>query len=199
MKNCGMELYKTCREQAGLTQEAAAEGLNCSVRSLARYESGEQLVPDDVAYKMAVLYKSQYLAVQHLRLVSQVAGGLLPPVVERELDAASMRIFTRFRRFAEEHQYNLLEIAEDNVVSPEEEPLYDEIIQELLEIDQAILELRIVRRRAESAGKREDCSMAGTMKQSARGIELSSNDRNILPYFCSKHKPQFDRGEVISR
>ena len=41
-------IYRICREAAGLTQEQAAEGLNCSVRSLARYESGEQHVPDDI-------------------------------------------------------------------------------------------------------------------------------------------------------
>ena len=33
-------VYKTCREAAGFTQEAAAEGLGCSVRQLARYEGG---------------------------------------------------------------------------------------------------------------------------------------------------------------
>ena len=45
MPGNGAEIYKICREAAGLTQEQAAEGLNCSVRSLARYESGEQHVP----------------------------------------------------------------------------------------------------------------------------------------------------------
>ncbi len=45
----------------------------------------------------------------------------------------------------------------------------------------------------------KDRFTVAAMKRSTRGIELSSNDRNILPYFCSKHKPQFDRREVISR
>lgn len=55
-----------------------------------------------------------------------------------------MRIFNRVRRFAERHQgHRLLEIAEDNVISPEEEPLYREIVGELLDIEQAIMELRI--------------------------------------------------------
>lgn len=30
-------IYKTCREAAGMTQEQAAERLNCSVRTLARW------------------------------------------------------------------------------------------------------------------------------------------------------------------
>ena len=137
-------IYRICREAAGLTQEQAAEGLNCSVRSLARYESGEQHVPDDIAYQMVVLYDSQLLAVQHLRLVSHVAADLFPPVTERAFVEAAMRIFNRVRRFAERHQgHRLLEIAEDNVISPEEEPLYREIVGELLDIEQAIMELRI--------------------------------------------------------
>ena len=108
-------IYRICREAAGLTQEQAAEGLNCSVRSLARYESGEQHVPDDIAYQMVVLYDSQLLAVQHLRLVSHVAADLFPPVTERAFVEAAMRIFNRVRRFAERHQgHRLLEIAEDS-------------------------------------------------------------------------------------
>ena len=75
MPGNGIEVYRICREQAGYTQESAAERLPCSVRQLARYESGEAPVPDDIAYQMVVLYDSQLLAVQHLRLVSHVAAG----------------------------------------------------------------------------------------------------------------------------
>lgn len=137
-------IYKTCREAAGMTQEQAAEALNCSVRSLARYETGEQRTPDDVAYRMAVLYDSQYLAVQHLRLVSQVAAELLPPVAVRELPVAAIRIINRVRAFAVQHrEQDLLDIAEDGVISEAERPLFDEIMAELREMVQAILELGI--------------------------------------------------------
>ena len=49
MPGNGIEVYRICREQAGYTQEGAAERLPCSVRQLARYESGEAPVPDDIA------------------------------------------------------------------------------------------------------------------------------------------------------
>ena len=74
MTDADKTIYKICREQAGYTQERAAELLNCSVRQLARYEAGEVQVPDDLAYAMVRLYNSQYLAVEHLRLVSQLAA-----------------------------------------------------------------------------------------------------------------------------
>ncbi|WP_204791675.1 helix-turn-helix transcriptional regulator [Oscillibacter sp. CU971] len=41
MPEDGRNIYKTCRELAGYTQEHAAELLGCSVRALARYEGGE--------------------------------------------------------------------------------------------------------------------------------------------------------------
>ena len=164
-------IYRTCRETAGMTREQAAERLNCSVRALARYEAGEQRTPDDVAYRMAVLYDSQYLAVQHLRLVSQLAADLLPTVAMRDLSVATIRIINRVRAFAERHrEQDLLDIAEDGVISPAERPLFDEIMSELREMVQAIMELGIVQpeptRSARIKGERP---AAGTAKRSENG------------------------------
>ena len=144
MPGNGIEVYRICREQAGLTQEQAAEGLNCSVRQLARYESGETPVPDDLAYAMVRRYDSQYLAVEHLRLVSHVAAEVLPPVTMLDLPRAAIRIINLVRKFAERHREQaLLDIAEDGVISPEERPLFDEIMAELRELVKAIMELGI--------------------------------------------------------
>ena len=106
-------IYKTCRDEAGLTQEEAAEKLNCSVRQLARYEAGEQQTPEDIANRMVIIYDSPLLKVQHLRLVSPIAADLLPPVIERGLGEVAMRITNRMRRFYQGEQgYRLLEIAQ---------------------------------------------------------------------------------------
>jgi len=78
MTGSGKTIYKICRDQAGYTQERAAELLPCSVRALARYESGECVVPDELAYRMVRLYNSQFLAVEHLRNVSRPAVPLIP-------------------------------------------------------------------------------------------------------------------------
>ena len=80
MTDMDKRIYKICREQAGYTQERAAELLSCSVQQLARYEAGASPVPDDLAYAMVGLYNSQYLAVEHLRLVSQLAASIIPAV-----------------------------------------------------------------------------------------------------------------------
>lgn len=201
MPGNGIEIYKTCREAAGLTQEQASEGLNCSVRQLARYESGEQHVPDDIAYQMVVLYDSQLLAVQHLRLVSQVAAEVLPPVTVLDLPRAAIRIINQVRRFADLHrERELLDIAEDGVISPEERPLFDEIMEELHELVQAIMELgisedlpaeRTTRRKARHVvGIKKERPEAATSRRSVQGLAPENDSKVILPHFARKCKPR---------
>lgn len=201
MPGNGIEVYRICREQAGLTQEQAAEGLNCSVRQLARYESGETPVPDDLAYKMVRRYDSQYLAVEHLRLVSHVAAEVLPPVTVLDLPRAAIRIINQVRRFADLHrERELLDIAEDGVISPEERPLFDEIMEELHELVQAIMELgisedlpaeRTTRRKARHVvGIKKERPEGGASRRSVQGLaRKSENDSKvILPHFARKCK-----------
>ena len=212
MPGNGIEIYGTCRDQAGLTQEQAAEGLNCSVRQLARYEAGEAPVPDDIAYQMVVLYDSQLLAVQHLRLVSQVAAEILPPVTVLDLPRAAIRIINLVRKFAERHrERELLDIAEDGVISPEERPLFDQIMTELQELVRAIMELglsedvsaeqRPQKKARRVAGIKKERPEAATSRRSVQGLANKSenNRRVMITHFARKCKPHTVREEVNLR
>lgn len=144
-------IYKICREQAGYTQERAAELLPCSVRALARYEAGEAGVPDDLAYRMVRLYNSQYLAVEHLRRVSVVAQNVLPAIEECSLQTATIRLVNRVLSFADQHRdRQLLRIAEDGKISAEERPLFDAISGELEGLIEAGTEVRLAENRAKN-------------------------------------------------
>jgi Helix-turn-helix. len=144
MTDRGKSIYKICREQAGYTQERAAELLPCSVRALARYEAGEVSVPDDLAYRMVRLYNSQFLAVEHLRQISQVAQDLIPAVDECTLQTAAIRLVNRVLRFARDHRdQQLMEIIEDGVITPEEQPLMGDIVRDITAIVSACTEVRI--------------------------------------------------------
>lgn len=146
MASDGKSIYKACREAAGITQERAAEMLNCGVRSLARWESGETFPPEDIAYHMSVLYSSQYLAVEHLRAVSQLAASIVPTVEQCNLQTAALRLVNRVLDFAEHHRdRDLLRIAEDGKITKEEKPLFDDIMRELADVVQAATEVRIAR------------------------------------------------------
>ena len=209
MPGNGIEIYRTCREQAGLTQEQAAEGLNCSVRQMARYEAGEVPVPDDIAYQMVVLYDSQLLAVQHLRLVSHVAAEILPPVTVLDLPRAAIRIINLVRKFAERHrERELLDIAEDGVISPEERPLFDQIMAELQELVRAIMELglsedisveqRPIKKARRVAGIKKERPKAGTSGRSVQGLASENNRKIMITRFARKCKAHTTVGEGVT-
>lgn len=143
MTDADKTIYKICREQAGYTQERAAELLSCSVRQLARYEAGEVQVPDDLAYSMVRLYNSQYLAVEHLRLVSLLAASIIPAVEPVTLQTAAMRLYNTVMDFVEAHpDRKLLRIAEDGVITAEERPILDEILGELRNLSKVCFEVQ---------------------------------------------------------
>lgn len=148
MSNDGKTIYKTCREAAGLTQERAAELLNCGVRTLARWECGACLPPEDIVYHMIMLYNNQYLAVEHLRQASQIAADLLPAVENCNLQTATIRLVNRVLRFAGEHRdQQLLQIAEDGKIDEQEQALFNEITGELRTIVEASTEVCLAKER----------------------------------------------------
>ena len=136
-------IYQTARKAAGLTQEAAAERLAVSDTSIRAYESGERLPGDDVVTRMMAVYDAQYLGAQHL----QCKPWLLPECVmmakPEPLPMAVIKLVRRVMAFAEAHRSDqLMEIAEDGVISDSERTLFDEIAGELGDIVQAALALQ---------------------------------------------------------
>ena len=191
MPGNGSEIYRTCREQAGLTQEQAAEGLNCSVRQLARYEAGEAPVPDDIAYQMVVLYDSQLLEVQHLRLVSQVAADLLPPIVEVNLSMASLVLINRATELADNYR-RMMQIAEDDRIDDQERPDYQIIqknVRAVIAASFCYLYANIKKERPEGA----------TSRRSVQGLAPENNSKIILSHFARKCKSRTVREGVNLR
>lgn len=135
-------IYQAARKAAGLTQEAAAERLAVSVESMRAYETGLRLPGDDVVTRMMAVYDAQYLGAQHL----QCKPWLLPECVmmakPEPLPVAVIKLVRRVMAFAEAHRSDqLMEIAEDGVISEGERDLFDEIAGELGDIVQAALAL----------------------------------------------------------
>lgn len=191
MPGNGSEIYRTCREQAGLTQEQAAEGLNCSVRQLARYEAGEAPVPDDIAYQMVVLYDSQLLEVQHLRLVSQVAADLLPPIVEVNLSMASLVLINRATELADNYR-RMMQIAEDDRIDDQERPDYQIIqknVRAVIAASFCYLYANIKKERPEGA----------TSRRSVQGLASENNSKAMITCFARKCKSRTVREGVTSR
>lgn len=141
-------IYKICREQAGYTQEQAAELMHISVRMLCRYESGETVVPNDVADSMVRLYNDNFLAVEHLRQSSEAAARILPAVDRCSIQTGAMRLFNRMGTFLSKRpDLQLLQIAEDGVIDEAERQELDAILDDLEELVKVFTDIRLAAER----------------------------------------------------
>ncbi len=142
MQNDCTNIYQSARKIAGLTQERAAELLGLSVRSLADYEAGLRLPPNDVADQMVTVYNSQLLAVQHLRNSTQIARDLLPDVQTMGLPEAVLTLVDAVYAFADDRlDRELIDIARDGVISPDERERFDRVIDKIRDITAAAIAL----------------------------------------------------------
>ncbi|MBD5118539.1 MAG: helix-turn-helix transcriptional regulator [Clostridiales bacterium] len=142
MQNDCTNIYQTARKVAGLTQERAAELLGLSPRSLADYEAGLRLPPNDVADRMVTVYNSQLLAVQHLRNSTQLARDLLPDVQTMILPEAVLTLIDAVYAFADDKlDRELIDIARDGVISEDERERFDHVVQRIRAIAAAAIAL----------------------------------------------------------
>lgn len=138
-----MNIYKTARRSAGLTQEAAAEQLGISVESVRAYETGQRIPPNDVVEQMVICYNALRLAFQHLHETNVLAAQVIPDIQQRSALEASAKLTNRIYDFADKHSdRRLMRITEDDRIDESERPEFDTIMEELAEIVQAAMELR---------------------------------------------------------
>ncbi len=130
--NPSCNIYQKARNSKGLTQERAAELLNISTRALAGYESGERFPPDHVVVQMLDIYDTQVLAVQHLRQSAYLASCVIPDVPDLCLSQAALTLIDAIYDFADDKlDRQLIEIARDGIISEEERPQFDRIVQKI--------------------------------------------------------------------
>lgn len=144
MSASGGNLYGRYRRAAGLTQERAAELLDCPVRTLANWEAGTYMPPDDRVVMMVDVYQAPTLAIEHLRSRSAMAAKLLPEVVGKPLAQAVLSLLVAMDEFEVcESDVQLMKIAADGKVSGEETRRMLLLLGQLSDIVQAAYEVRL--------------------------------------------------------
>ena len=112
-------IYQAARLGAGLTQEQAAELLALGVRTLADYEIGQRRPPAQTVDRMARLYGSPGLRLDHARESDEL--GIIPPgAVPRPIEQAALAMALQWRSL-EPHVRRFMEIARDGRVDESEE------------------------------------------------------------------------------
>ena len=131
MQDACRNLYYNARRTAGLTQERWAEVLGISVESVRLYEGGVNMPSDEIALRMAETAGQQIICYWHLLNKSRAAAHLLPKVEEKPLPEAVLNLLVKLRDFSEDGMQDLIRIAADGRVDPEEREPYEYAMRQL--------------------------------------------------------------------
>lgn len=151
-ENTGIGIYFQCRILASKhnenlkSRESASEYFGISVSSLANYERGITVPPLDLVMMMADAYNAPQL--KNLYCMNQCPLGKEQPISAevKTLEAVTVGIVAKLdREDVDDMKRELLEIAEDGKVSPEEEKEFCEISSALDKLAVAISELRLAK------------------------------------------------------
>ena len=134
-------VYKNARKSAGFTQEKASQLLNVSVDSLRDYEQSQRPVPSDVASAMCDVYQAPYLAVQHLRLTSDLGKRVVPEIQLKDLPEAVLGVLAAVQRFCAKREA-MVEIAADGQIAESEQAEWDEIMRLANDLNVAMNNMR---------------------------------------------------------
>ena len=98
---------------------------------------------------MCIVYDALHLAYQHTRLTSNQIQ-VVPDIDVVDLQTATIRLVNRVLEFADKNRdRQLLQIAEDGVISEEERPLFDQILRDLEALIKAGTEVKIATEKEE--------------------------------------------------
>lgn len=136
-------MYKKARKEAGLSIEEAAWELNVSPETLKKYEAGRLRVPPDVVLKMGETYNKPELPLHHCAMKCAI-GQVYHPVFEVGNIATGTLQLQQELHDVNLQLNELIRIAADGQLSPEELPAFEVILQELIELGEVIQQLRLL-------------------------------------------------------
>lgn len=136
---------KRARLAQGITQERLAEMSGYSTDAISAWENGARQASVPVLELLAVCLSAPWLTGVYLR---EQANGALDNIVPaftpgEPLSKAVIKLVNRVYAFSDKHgDRRLLSIAEDNVITPEERPEFESIVEDIQGIVEAAMELR---------------------------------------------------------
>ena len=176
----GPNIYHAARKEGCLTQEQAAERLDVSETTVKAWEQGARVPDNETVARMAELYGTPWLALEHLK---QAGGalGVIPEVTVQSLPTAAITLINRVLDFAERHRdRQLLRIAEDGVIDEAERPDFDDICRDLDGIVGAALQVKYTSDAPPETKKERP--EAGTSKRSGSANFSASDCENIISH-----------------
>ena len=191
----GPNMYQRARKESCVTQEQAAERLEVSETTIKAWEQGTRVPDNETVARMAELYGTPWLALEHLK---QAGGtlGVLPEVTVQSLPTAAITLINRVLDFADRHRdRQLLRIAEDGIIDETERPDFDAICRDLDGIVGAALQVKYTSDTPPET-KKERLVVAPT-RRSVQGL-ASENDSKIIISHPRRNASPIFAGEGVT-
>ena len=175
----GPNIYQAARKESCLTQEQAAERMEVSETTVKAWEQGTRVPDNETVARMAELYGTPWLALEHLRSAGSTLG-VIPEITVQSLPTAAITLINRVLDFAERHRdRQLLRIAEDGIIDETERPDFDDICRDLDGIVGAALQVKYT---SDAPDKKKERPEAATSKRSGSANFSASDCKNIISH-----------------
>ncbi len=136
-------MFKNARNIAGLSREAAAFQLHIGNRTLNNYEHEITIVPPDVALKMQDVYGDPTLTAHYCSDYCPIGQIFAHSVsTDHNLCTAVLGLLKEQNDFAKVRE-SLVEIAADGEIDLEELPAFENIMEELMDLEKKIEEIKL--------------------------------------------------------
>lgn len=137
-------MYFLFRKESCFSRETAAKKLGISPESLGNYERGETKTPAYVVRKMASLYNKPELRNYYCRTECALGSIDTPDLTsgQQGIERITLKLLNSFKDIASTKE-KLIAIAADGIISQDEQPDFNIILDSLDTISKHIMELRI--------------------------------------------------------
>lgn len=187
----GPNIYQAARKESCLTQEQAAERLEVSETTVKAWEQGARVPDNETVARMAELYGTPWLALEHLRSAGSTLG-VIPELTVQSLPTAAITLINRVLDFAERHRdRQLLRIAEDGIIDEDERPDFDDICRDLDGIVGAALQVKYTS--DAPPDKKKERPEAATSKRSGSANFSASDCKTIISHRAGNARASFSR------
>jgi transcriptional regulator with XRE-family HTH domain len=143
--------YKICRENAGLTQEQAAELLYVSARQLSDYENGRARVSDEMTAGMARAYNAPLLAWWHVK--QGPLGGFFPEIQTPKTNGDMAFQIILANGELDKAETEIRQILSDGVIGEDEREQYDGCIQTIKDVNGKLTSVIVYSEQTERFGE----------------------------------------------
>lgn len=136
-------MFESARINAGLSREEAAFRIDIGTRTLANYEHDHTLVPPKTALTMQDVYGDPTLTARYCSVycpIGQIFSHTIP--AELNLCHAAFGVLKEHTDVAKMREA-LIDIMADGIIDQTELPVFEKVLNELLDLEKKIEEMKL--------------------------------------------------------